>query len=103
MVLGFVVTPLWMLLFPVWLVAAIILYPIREALLSSPFVDVSAEATPKGTWAVHHYVPTPEAFKGLGLAHSAAYNDSRVLGRIVEWIANGWAYSADEIASHDFH
>jgi hypothetical protein len=47
---------------------------------------VSAEATPKGTWTVHHYVPTADALEGLGLVHSAAYNDSRILDLIVEWV-----------------
>jgi pimeloyl-ACP methyl ester carboxylesterase len=83
---GMVLIPLWVLAFPIWLLLAIILFPIREAILVAPFVDLSAETTPEGFWGVHHFVPTADVFAGWGLSHSAPYNDPRVLKLIVRWI-----------------
>jgi hypothetical protein len=83
---GTLLVPLWFLAFPIWLLLVIVLLPIREAILSAPFVDLSAETTPEGRWSVDHFVPTAEVFAGWGLSHSAAYNDPRVLKLIVNWV-----------------
>jgi hypothetical protein len=86
MVFSMMLTPFVALTFPIWLLLAVVLFPIREAILSALFVDVSAEATPEGTWNVTHLVPTPGVFAGWGLSHSAAHDDPRVFARVVDWI-----------------
>ena len=50
-------------------------------ILSSAFLRVSTEATPAGQWAVELF----ESDSG-GLAHSKAYQDPKVVERIVEWL-----------------
>jgi hypothetical protein len=64
--------------------------------LTSPFLEVTAEATPVGTWEVHLF--TARTWDGddghsksarpkqASLAHSAAYGDEAVLGAIATWI-----------------
>jgi hypothetical protein len=63
--------------------------------LTSPFLEVTAEATPVGTWEVHLFAARTWEGDGLGtsqgpkqasLAHSAAYGDDAVLGAIAAWI-----------------
>ena len=63
--------------------------------LTSPFLEVTAEATPVGTWEVHLFAARTsdaEALeksarpKQVSLAHSAAYGDDAVLGAIAAWI-----------------
>jgi hypothetical protein len=66
--------------------------------LTAPFLEVTAEATPVGTWQVHLFAARswgPEgpvvdgaAPRSPSLAHSAAYADEGVLGAIAEWIAD---------------
>jgi hypothetical protein len=72
--------------FPLWLLLALLAFPIRESILSAAFVDVSAEPTPEGEWCLTHFLPTREALLGGGLAHSAAYNDPRVFALVSDWI-----------------
>ena len=86
MVFGMLLLPLWSLAFPIWVLLAVLLLPVREAILSAPFVELSAETTPLGCWSVNHFVPSAEAFAGWGLSHSAAYNDPEVLRLIVDWV-----------------
>jgi len=67
--------------------------------LTAPFLEVTAEATPVGSWTVHLFAarswdvegPAVERFpagrsKQVSLAHSAAYSDEGVIGGIVMWI-----------------
>ena len=67
--------------------------------LTAPFLEVTAETTPLGSWPVHLFATaTPAAdggvldgasahgTKGAPLSHSAAYVDEGVLGAIAAWI-----------------
>ena len=66
--------------------------------LTAPFLEVSAETTPTGSWQVHLFaardwdaddpadVPKVRATKPASLSHSAAYHDTGVLGAIAAWI-----------------
>lgn len=67
--------------------------------LTAPFLEVSAETTPTGSWQVHLFAARSwdgdepasrrhagTAAKPASLSHSAAYGDSAVLGAIAEWI-----------------
>lgn len=64
--------------------------------LTAPFLEVTAEATPVGSWPVHLFAaraweregPVGEARGGraVSLSHSAAYADDGVLGAIAAWI-----------------
>jgi hypothetical protein len=67
--------------------------------LTSPFLEVSAETTPMGSWQVHLFAarawdddvpevqrPAASAAKRASLSHSAAYGDSDVIGDIAAWI-----------------
>jgi hypothetical protein len=73
--------------------------------LHCPFLEVSAESTPRGRWTVHHFGGTPAAaawtyptfdapikdvltsLRSVSLAHSTAYRDPRVIECIAQWIA----------------
>lgn len=83
---GMALTVTSMFAFPAWLLLWLLAYPIREAILSAPFVDVSAEATPEGRWCVTHFLPNEEVLGGLSLFHSAAHDDSRVFELVAQWI-----------------
>ena len=71
--------------------------------LTAPFLEVTAEATPVGSWQVHLFAARtwgPEgpvvdgvAPRSAPLAHSAAYGDEGVLGAIAEWIRENRARS----------
>gem|GEM_PF-4488455 len=89
--LGVLLASVWAFVLPFWLCTGTLLYPIRESVFSALLVDMSAEATPEGTWTVHHYVPDSAALEGLGLAHFAAHDDPRVFELIAGWIRNGKA------------
>jgi hypothetical protein len=82
--------------------------------LTAPFLEVSAESTPLGSWQVHLFAartwdgddvePRPaagNAAKPAALSHSAAYVDSGVLGAIAAWIRQVEAErrSADRLIS----
>ncbi len=67
--------------------------------LTAPFLEVSAETTPMGSWQVHLFAAraweeeevelrknAAPAAKRASLSHSAAYVDSSVLGDIAAWI-----------------
>jgi hypothetical protein len=67
--------------------------------LTAPFLEVTAEATPVGSWQVHLFaartwVPEDRGVqrmpaatpKQASLSHSAAYADDGVLGAIAAWI-----------------
>ena len=66
--------------------------------LTAPFLEVSSETTPLGSWPVHLFAArtwdddapldarTARAAKSASLSHSAAYVDTGVLGAIAEWI-----------------
>jgi hypothetical protein len=67
--------------------------------LTAPFLDVTTETTPLGSWPVHLFAaerwsvddPAPAAVgarapRPASLAHSAAYVDEGVLGAIAAWI-----------------
>jgi hypothetical protein len=66
--------------------------------LTAPFLEVSAESTPPGSWQVHlfaartwdgdalEFARRDGAAKRASLSHSAAYGDSDVLGDIAGWI-----------------
>jgi hypothetical protein len=67
--------------------------------LTAPFLEVSAETTPTGSWQVHLFAARTwdgdepavrgnagTAAKPASLSHSAAYGDSGVLGAIAAWI-----------------
>ena len=66
--------------------------------LTAPFLEVSAESTPPGSWQVHlfaartwdgdalEFAPHDGAPKRASLSHSAAYGDSDVLGDMAGWI-----------------
>jgi hypothetical protein len=67
--------------------------------LTAPFLEVSAETTPTGSWQVHLFAardwdadepadgPRVRATtKPVSLSHSAAYHDTSVLGAIAAWI-----------------
>jgi hypothetical protein len=67
--------------------------------LTAPFLDVTTETTPLGSWPVHLFAaeagslddPVPAMGSGraprpASLAHSAAYVDEGVLGAIASWI-----------------
>lgn len=59
-----------------------------------PFLDPSAEATPPGTWELHHFSsPEPELRVELNknvvlLKHSEIYNNPAAIQRLVEWIGS---------------
>jgi hypothetical protein len=85
------------------LMAAIVSFSALSGLgygLTAPFLEVTAEATPVGSWEVHLFAartwgperslvePLPaRAAKRVSLAHSAAYADDGVIGGIAAWIA----------------
>lgn len=85
------------------LMAAVISFSALSGLgygLTAPFLEVTAEASPVGSWTVHLFAARtwdPEgpvtghiragAAKAVSLAHSAAYADERVLRGIAAWIA----------------
>ena len=88
--------------------------------LTAPFLEVSAETTPPGSWQVHLFaardwdgderVPREggTGTRSPSLAHSAAYGDSDVLRAIVAWIREREAVrrpardrSVDAVASPD--
>lgn len=66
--------------------------------LTAPFLDVTAETTPLGSWPVHLFAAVggdaeepvrdgaSNATKRASLSHSAAYVDEGVLGAIAAWI-----------------
>ena len=67
--------------------------------LTAPFLEVSAETTPTGSWPVHLFAARTwgddeaasnghagPAAKPASLSHSAAYGDPGVLGAIAAWI-----------------
>jgi hypothetical protein len=84
------------------LMAAVVSFSALSGLgygLTAPFLEVTAEATPVGSWMVHLFAArtwgpegplvealTPRARKAVSLAHSAAYADAGVIGGIAGWI-----------------
>lgn len=84
------------------LMAAVISFSALSGLgygLTAPFLEVTAEATPVGSWEVHLFAArtwatdgsaierSPDrAAKPPSLAHSAAYGDETVLSSIAQWI-----------------
>lgn len=89
-------------MFVAGLMAAVISFSALSGLgygLTAPFLEVTAEATPVGSWTVHLFAartwgaegPVLErrpsgAAKPVSLAHSAAYADRGVIGSIAAWI-----------------
>jgi hypothetical protein len=85
------------------LMAAVVSFSALSGLgygLTAPFLEVTAEATPVGSWVVHLFAartwgpdgpviePVPgRSAKPVALAHSAAYADEGVIGGIAAWIA----------------
>jgi hypothetical protein len=84
------------------LMAAVISFSALSGLgygLTAPFLEVTAEATPVGSWTVHLFaarswgvdspavdgIPAPRS-KPVSLAHSAAYADEGVIEGIAMWI-----------------
>jgi hypothetical protein len=75
--------------------------PLLLALLIAPFgwelaltcvqIEVTAEATPPGTYTVHHLADTRsvDAGSGIDLDHSRSYNDPAAIEIIVKWM-RGW-------------
>jgi hypothetical protein len=54
-------------------------------------LEMSAEATPAGTWTIHQYEPIPRVASALDLAapalhHSAVYDQSDVLRDLTAWM-----------------
>ena len=84
------------------LMAAVVSFSALSGLgygLTAPFLEVTAEATPVGSWMVHLFAArtwgpegpvvealTPRSAKPVSLAHSAAYADAGVIGGIAGWI-----------------
>jgi hypothetical protein len=77
--------------------------------LTAPFLEVSAETTPMGSWQVHLFAGRAwegderdglagAAVRSAMLVHSAAYGDSGVIGDIADWIRAREA-SANDIAT----
>lgn len=57
--------------------------------LTAPFLEVTAEATPVGSWQVHLFAARTwggDGPKAVSLAHSAAYADVGVIAEIADWI-----------------
>ena len=87
------------------LMAAVVSFSALSGLgygLTAPFLEVTAEATPVGSWTVHLFaarswgVEGPEVeripvrgSKSVSLAHSAAYADEGVIDGIAQWIRGG--------------
>lgn len=59
-----------------------------EFAIANLFLDVSAEATPPGTWTVHQLPDRggDAALDQSGLMHSAAYEDERAIRLIARWM-----------------
>jgi hypothetical protein len=53
-----------------------------EAVLFGPFLELSVEVAPPGTWTIVQFNPSS---RSAGLFHSAAYADKRVLEVIARW------------------
>lgn len=74
------------------LMAAVVSFSALSGLgygLTAPFLEVTAEATPVGSWQVHLFAARTwgqEGPKPASLAHSAAYADQGVIGGIAAWI-----------------
>jgi hypothetical protein len=84
------------------LVLAVVLFSTLSGLgygLTAPFLEVTAEATPVGSWPVHLFAArtwstggpaaagaTGSVARTTSLSHSAAYADEVVLGAIAAWI-----------------
>ena len=77
--------------------------------LTAPFLEVSAETTPTGSWQVHLFAArtwdddapvdarAARAAKRASLSHSAAYGDTGVLGAIAAWIRQREAERATQV------
>jgi hypothetical protein len=73
---------------PALILLSIVLLPFGpESALSALLVEVSVEPVPPGRWCISQYASAEEASDGLlALAHSAAYDDPRVLSLLASWI-----------------
>ena len=62
---------------------------------AGPYLDVTAEPAPWGTWRVTEFDPRDEK----GLAHSKSYDDYRVHEHLVTWIKDLSQARKKEISS----
>lgn len=78
---------------PVIILLSVLLLPFgREVAMANILLDVTAEATPPGSWIVHLIEPptSKELNKdALPLMHSLVYENPRVLKFVCDWIAGG--------------
>ena len=89
--LGIVLVGVIGLVCPALLLLSIVLLPFGpEAVLAVMLTEISVESVPVGTWTVHQYA-RPASWQGglLHLAHSAAYDDQRVISLIASWMKDG--------------
>lgn len=72
---------------PALILLSIILLPFGpESALSALLVEVSVESVPPGRWCIYQFTSAEEVGGALALAHSAAYEDQRVLSLLASWI-----------------
>lgn len=73
-------------LIPLVAVVSALLFAFSPALpLAGPFVDITVEPTPPGSWTVHQLPPLEDH----RLSHSQSYNDPRSLSLIGTWMLSG--------------
>lgn len=69
---------------PFAIISSLSLLPIGLTVpLAGPYLDLTAETSPPGSWTVTHFRSDRES---TGLFHSAAYQNRNVLAFLAQWI-----------------